>query len=96
MALFPAVQRKIQQEIDSVVGTDRLPTVRDRPRMPYVEATMKEVLRWKPALPLSIARKSNRADYYKGKYSHLGIRNITDRNQGYYIPEGTIVMPNVW
>ncbi|PBK86350.1 cytochrome P450 [Armillaria gallica] len=80
MALFPAVQRKIQQEIDSVVGTDRLPTVRDRPSMPYVEATMKEVLRWKPALPLSIARKSNKADYYKG----------------YYIPEGTIVMPNVW
>ncbi len=72
MALFPAVQRKIQQEIDSVAGTDRLPTVRDRPSMPYVEATMKEVLRWKPALPLSIARKSNKADYYKGKYSHLG------------------------
>ncbi|KAK0194733.1 cytochrome P450 [Armillaria mellea] len=73
MALFP-------DEIDSVVGTDRLPTVLDRPSMPYVEATMKEVLRWKPALPLSIARKSNKADYYKG----------------YYIPEGTIVMPNVW
>lgn len=80
MALSPDVQRKIQQEIDSVVGSDRLPTVRDRPSMPYVEATMKEVLRWKPALPLSIARKSKKADYYKG----------------YYIPEGTIVMPNVW
>ncbi|KAK0460552.1 cytochrome P450 [Desarmillaria tabescens] len=80
MALFPDVQRKIQQEIDSVVGADRLPTVKDRARMPYIEATMKEVLRWKPALPLSIARKTNKADYYKG----------------YYIPEGTIVMPNVW
>ncbi|PBK63903.1 cytochrome P450 [Armillaria solidipes] len=80
MALFPDVQRKIQEEIDSIVGNNRLPSVRDRPSMPYVEATMKETLRWKPALPLSIARKSNQADYYKG----------------HYIPEGTIVIPNVW
>ncbi len=67
MALFPDVQRKIQEEIDSIVGNSRLPSVRDRPSMPYVEATMKETLRWKPALPLSIARKSNQADYYKGQ-----------------------------
>ncbi len=68
MALFPGVQSKIKKEIDSVVGRDRLPTIEDRPNMPYLNATVKEALRWKPALPLSIARKSNQDDFYRGEY----------------------------
>jgi cytochrome P450 len=52
MVLFPEVQRKAQQEIDSVIGGDRLPTAEDRPRLPYVEALVAEVLRWQPVLPL--------------------------------------------
>ena len=38
MALHPEVQVKAQQELDSVVGTNRLPEFSDRPALPYVRA----------------------------------------------------------
>lgn len=53
MILYPDVQKKAQQEIDKVVGTDSLPSFVDRDRLPYIEAILQEVLRWNPAAPLS-------------------------------------------
>src|SRR5260221_11840951 len=44
MLLFPDVQKKAQDELDYVIGRDRLPTFEDRPRLPYVDAVCKEVL----------------------------------------------------
>jgi hypothetical protein len=41
----PEVQKKAQAEIDTVVGTDRLPMFDDRSRLPYVEALLKEIYR---------------------------------------------------
>jgi cytochrome P450 len=52
MTLYPDVQKRAQEEIDAVVGTDRLPTHDDRPHLPYVEALYQEVLRWNPVGPL--------------------------------------------
>jgi len=52
MQLYPEVQRKAQEEIDRVVGRDRLPTISDRPNLPYIEAVIKELLRWNPVAPL--------------------------------------------
>jgi cytochrome P450 len=52
MNLFPEVQRKAQTEIDAVVGLERLPTLEDRPRLPYINALVKEVLRWNTVAPL--------------------------------------------
>ena len=49
---YPDVQRKAQDEIDAVVGTDRLPTFSDRPSLPYIEAVYLEVLRWSVPVPL--------------------------------------------
>ena len=45
MALFPDVRKKAQEEIDRVVGSDRLPEHQDRERLPYVNAVMREGLR---------------------------------------------------
>lgn len=53
MTLYPEVQKKAQQEIDLTIGTDRLPDIRDRAHLPYVDALVKEVMRWHPMLPLS-------------------------------------------
>ena len=44
MLLNPNVQRKAQQEIDRVVGSDRLPEFSDQPSLPYITAMCKEVL----------------------------------------------------
>ena len=53
MILYPDVQAKAREEIDRVVGQDRLPTQSDRPFLPYTEAILKEILRWGPPTPLS-------------------------------------------
>jgi cytochrome P450 len=49
----PQVLAKAQEEIDRVIGNDRLPTIQDRPDLPYIECVMSESIRWGPALPLS-------------------------------------------
>lgn len=54
MVLYPDVQARAQAEIDSVIGEglQRLPQWEDRSSLPYVEAVVKETLRWHPAAPL--------------------------------------------
>jgi cytochrome P450 len=52
MALHPEVQIKAQAELDAVIGSGRLPDYSDRPSLPYINATVKEVLRWNPVAPL--------------------------------------------
>ena len=49
----PDVMRRAQAEIDAVVGRDRLPTLDDLDRLPYIYATIHELLRWWPVAPLS-------------------------------------------
>ena len=51
LVLFPQVQRRAQAELDAVIGRDRLPTFDDRPRLPYIEALCKELIRWKMVTP---------------------------------------------
>jgi len=52
MIEHPEVMAKAQKEIDSVVGSDRLPTFADREKLPYVEALFNECLRYGVAVPL--------------------------------------------
>ncbi|KAH9160853.1 cytochrome P450 [Lactarius sanguifluus] len=80
MTLYPEVQRKAQTEIDQVVGISRLPDFSDQDALPYVQAVLKEVLRWHPVTPLGLPHKVMVSDTY----------------EGYYIPAGSTVIPNVW
>lgn len=52
LATYPDVQAKAQAEIDSVIGLDRLPLVKDRGELPYTHAIVKEVSRWYTVVPL--------------------------------------------
>ena len=52
MSLHPEVQQKAQEEIDRVVGYDRLPNAQDKKNLPYVDAIVREVTRLNPAVPL--------------------------------------------
>ncbi len=67
MVLFPDVQKRIQAELDAVVGRTRLPTFEDRASLPYLEATIKESLRFHPPLPLGIAHHLIEDDVVQGK-----------------------------
>ena len=52
MMVNQEAQKKAQAEIDAVVGKDRLPTVDDRPLLPYLDAIFRETLRYSPVAPL--------------------------------------------
>ncbi len=52
LILYPEVQKRAQAELDSVISRDRLPTYDDKPRLPYIEAMSKELLRWHMVTPL--------------------------------------------
>lgn len=54
MVLNPEVQAKAQAEIDRVVGKDRLPDFDDRPSLPYLDAVLRETLRWYPVAPFGL------------------------------------------
>jgi cytochrome P450 len=67
MVLFPDVQKRVQAELDEVVGRKRLPTFDDRASLPYLEATIKESLRFHPPTPLGIAHRLIEDDIVQGK-----------------------------
>jgi cytochrome P450 len=52
LVLSPQIQKRAQEELDLVVGRDRLPTFDDRPRLPYIEAICRELLRWQMVTPM--------------------------------------------
>ena len=54
LVLFPEVQTRAQAELDSVISRDRLPTYDDKPRLPYIEAMSKELLRWHMVTPMGV------------------------------------------
>jgi cytochrome P450 len=58
MMLSPDIQKRAQAELDSVIGRARLPTFEDRPRLPFVDAVCREVLRWRPVAPLGVFPQS--------------------------------------
>jgi len=72
MAMNPEVQKRARQEIDSITAGDRLITLDDRDSLPYVEAVFREVLRWRPVLPLGVAHCAYEDDVYKGYYIPKG------------------------
>lgn len=44
---FPEALMQAREEIDSICGSQRSPTSEDTAKMPYVQAVMKEVFRWR-------------------------------------------------
>jgi len=80
MVTHPDVQRRAQEEIDSVIGTDRLPTIEDMPMLPYIRGCVKETLRWMPTAALLVPHSPIKDDFY----------------HDYLIPAGSSVVLNVW
>jgi cytochrome P450 len=80
MVLNPGAMRKAQDELDRVVGKGRLPDLSDIADLPYIDALVKEILRWGIPVPLSIPNRVIQDDEYRGCF----------------IPAGATVIQNVW
>ena len=79
LANNPTVQLKAQSELDDVIGFSRQPSIIDRTKLPYIEATITEVLRMGTVAPLSLP--------------HCTIEDT--ELQGYFIPKGTVAFLNL-
>lgn len=80
MILNPDCQQQVQDEIDQVIGRDRLPQLDDLAKMPYTEATIYEVLRRSNVVALGNA--------------HAALDDASIG--GYLIPKGTQILPNLY
>uniref|UniRef100_A0A2I3GI43 Cytochrome P450 n=1 Tax=Nomascus leucogenys TaxID=61853 RepID=A0A2I3GI43_NOMLE len=79
MILHLDVQRRVQQEIDDVIGQMRRPEMGDQARMPYTTAVIHEVQRFGDIVPLGV--------------THMTSRDI--EVQGFHIPKGTTLFTNL-
>ena len=80
MSLHPEVLRKAQAELDDVVGPQRLPDFGDKDSLVYINALIREVMRWHTVLPLSLPHATT-AD---------------EELNGYFIPAVTTLIPATW
>jgi len=80
MIAHPEIQMRAQAELDTVVGRSRTPTFSDAPGLPFIQAMVKEVLRWRPVLALALPHTSTEDDWYDGMF----------------IPKGTLCLTNLW
>lgn len=55
--LFPDKIKKAQDEINMVVGRDRLPLFSDRDNLPFVRAFCREVMRWRTVAPIGVPHR---------------------------------------
>ncbi|KAG0473196.1 hypothetical protein HPP92_015053 [Vanilla planifolia] len=76
----PDRMRKAQQELDTVVGRDRVVEESDIPQLRYLFAVVKETLRLHPPAPLLVPHRPS-SDCDAG---------------GFLIPAGTAVIINAW
>lgn len=52
LVAYPDKQKKCQEELDAVIGRSRMPAFEDRDNLPYLKATVREVLRWRSAVAI--------------------------------------------
>ncbi|KAJ8092104.1 hypothetical protein PM082_021636 [Marasmius tenuissimus] len=77
---YPEIQKKAQEEVDRVVGRDRLPTIEDEKNLPFVHAIIKEVERCHNPFWLGTP--------------HVNSADFTYRGQ--FIPKDTVVVLNTY
>ncbi|XP_028971940.2 cytochrome P450 2F3-like [Esox lucius] len=74
---YPKIQEHMQQEIDTVIGRERVPQMEDKKSLPFTDAVIHEVQRFLDIVPFNIP--------------HYATKNISFR--GYTIPQGTVILP---
>ncbi len=80
LSLYPHALKQAQSELDAVVGPHRMPDFSDFDSLVYLQALIKEAMRWHNPVPLDLPHATT-AD---------------DELHGFFIPAGTLLLPNIW
>ncbi|XP_032655694.1 cytochrome P450 1A1 isoform X1 [Chelonoidis abingdonii] len=80
LVTYPEIQKKIQKELDQVIGRERRPRLSDRPMLPYTEAFILEIFRHSSFLPFTIPHCTTKDTVLNG----------------YFIPKDLCVFVNQW
>ncbi|CZT07896.1 related to cytochrome P450 CYP2 subfamily [Rhynchosporium agropyri] len=76
----PDMQKLAQAELDAIVGNDRSLTYADQAEVPFIDAIIKEVLRWRPSAVFGMPHATSETDVYKS----------------YHFQKGTVVWASSW
>jgi cytochrome P450 len=80
MSQHPDIQAKAQSVLDEALSSQgRLPDFTDYKKLPYIEALVREVLRWRPVALVPVPHAVTQDDVYNS----------------YHIPAGATVISNV-
>ncbi|KAG2093153.1 cytochrome P450 [Suillus discolor] len=79
-ACFPEEQRKVHEELDAVIGINRVPAFTDKKSLPRLRAFVSEALRWRPLIPMGLPHRTTQVVAF----------------ENYRIPAGTTVSGNHW
>jgi cytochrome P450 len=81
MAQNPDIQARAQAISDeALAGQDRLLDFTEYKKLPYIDALVREILRWRPVGPVGVPRIASQDDVY----------------ESYRIPKGATVVPNLY
>ncbi|NWI14876.1 CP1A4 protein, partial [Crypturellus soui] len=80
LALYPDIQKRIQEELDRIIGQERRPRLLDRGSLPYLEAFILEMFRHSSFLPFTIPHCTTKDTVLNG----------------YYVPKDRCVFINQW
>jgi hypothetical protein len=75
---YPHIVTTAHEELDRVIGPNRLPNFSDEPNLPYIRSIIKETQRFRPVAPQGFPHATSKDDEYRG----------------YLIPSGTVVLAN--
>ncbi|XP_015428201.1 PREDICTED: cytochrome P450 2E1 [Myotis davidii] len=75
----PEVEEKLHEEIDRVIGPNRIPSIKDKLAMPYMDAVVHEIQRFTNLLPSNLNHEATQDTVFRG----------------YVIPKGTVLIPTL-
>ena len=76
LATSPDVQDAVRTEIREAIGTERLPALADRAKLPYTEAVICEVQRYASIVPLGLLHSVTQNTHAYGILSTVHILRI--------------------